>query len=216
MTDKSFMDNSSDFNLFEKSLIEKYGIDNYKVMSTLKVGIAGCGGLGSNCGFNLVRSGIKNLTICDFDRIEPSNLNRQFFFYDQIGMYKSDALKENLTRINPDAFIKSNTVELSRENITEIYNDCDIVIEAFDKAEMKKILAEEILNTGKIYITASGISGWSDSDKITTKRISDKFILIGDLETEASDTVPPISPRVNIAAAKQANIVLEKFLTEVL
>ncbi len=203
-------------NLFEKSLIEKYGEKNYEIISSLNIGIAGCGGLGSNAAFNLVRSGVKKLLICDFDRVEPSNLNRQFFFYDQIGVYKSVALKNNLTMINPDILIESKVLKIERDNIKDLFNDCDIIIEAFDRADMKKILAEEVLKTDKLYISASGVSGWKNSDSILTKCISNNFYLIGDLETEANDQTPPISPRVNIAAAKQANIVLEKFLEEVL
>ena len=46
----------------------------------MKIGIAGAGGLGSNVAVHLVRSGISSLKICDFDVIENSNLNRQFYF----------------------------------------------------------------------------------------------------------------------------------------
>ena len=63
------------------------------------VGIAGAGGLGSNCAMHLVRAGIKNLVIADYDSVSPSNLNRQFFFADQLGKQKVYALKENLLRI---------------------------------------------------------------------------------------------------------------------
>ena len=67
----------------------------------MKIGIAGAGGLGSNVAVHLVRSGISSLKICDFDVIENSNLNRQFYFKDQIGQNKVNALFENLKRINP-------------------------------------------------------------------------------------------------------------------
>jgi len=53
------------------------------------VGIAGAGGLGSNCAMHLVRAGIKNLVIADYDSVSPSNLNRQFFFADQLASKRS-------------------------------------------------------------------------------------------------------------------------------
>ena len=63
------------------------------------IGIAGAGGLGSNVAISLSRAGIGKLIISDFDIIEPSNLNRQQYFIEQIGKPKVIALKENLMRI---------------------------------------------------------------------------------------------------------------------
>ena len=58
-------------------------------LESVRVGIAGAGGLGSNCAMHLVRSGVKHITIADFDVVNESNLNRQFFFHDQIGQKRS-------------------------------------------------------------------------------------------------------------------------------
>ena len=66
-----------------------------------RVGIAGAGGLGSNCAMLLVRSGIRRLRIADPDVVDLSNLNRQFFFPGQVGRAKVDALAENLRALNP-------------------------------------------------------------------------------------------------------------------
>ncbi|EHO21906.1 thiamine biosynthesis protein ThiF [Fusobacterium necrophorum subsp. necrophorum] len=46
----------------------------------MKIGIAGCGGIGSNVAYHLIRSGISEFKFGDFDIVEASNLNRQFFF----------------------------------------------------------------------------------------------------------------------------------------
>ena len=59
------------------------------------VGIAGCGRLSSNVAVALARVGIGKLIIADFDKIEESNLNRQYFFFDQIGHYKAPLLREH-------------------------------------------------------------------------------------------------------------------------
>ena len=71
----------------------------------MKVGIAGCGGIGSNVAYHLIRSGIVEFKFGDFDIVESSNLNRQFFFHSQIGKAKALCLKENLLQINPNAII---------------------------------------------------------------------------------------------------------------
>ena len=50
------------------------------VLERARIGIAGAGGLGSNCAMHLVRAGVRRLVVADFDVVGESNLNRQFFF----------------------------------------------------------------------------------------------------------------------------------------
>ncbi len=85
------------------------------------VGIAGLGGLGSTLAVALTRAGIGRLIIADFDKIEPSNLNRQHYFIEQVGQYKVDALTENLQRINPDVKVDGHIIKLTEENIPQIF-----------------------------------------------------------------------------------------------
>jgi len=184
------------------------GEENLKKIQKLKVGIAGAGGLGSNCAFNLVRSGFKKLKIVDFDVVEPSNLNRQFYFLDQLNTSKVNALRSNLLRINPDLEIEALNIKLEKENIEQVFEECDIVVEAFDKAAYKALIAESFFSSGKLVVCASGLAGWGKSDDIVVKKIHEKFYMVGDFVSEVNEDLPPISPRVNIAAAKQANIVL--------
>ena len=195
-------------NLFEKALLKQLGENNFKTVQSVKIGIAGAGGLGSNCAFNLTRCGFKNFIIADFDKIEYSNLNRQFFFYNQVGMPKVEALKENLILINPDINIDALNIFLNYDNLEDIFNDCDIIVEAFDKSSCKKMIVEKFLGSNKLLVSASGLAGWDDSNLITTRKIKSNFYLIGDLVSEVSENCPPISPRVNTAAAKQANVIL--------
>jgi len=199
-------------NEFENALIKYLGIENFKKVQSVKIGIAGCGGLGSNCAFNLVRSGFKNFVIVDFDKIEISNLNRQFYFSDQIGLKKVDALKSNLVKINPDINIDLHCLKLEPSNIIDIFNDCHVVVEAFDKAEAKSMLIEKLLPTKKFIVSGSGLAGFGNSDNIKVNRIKENLIIIGDLSSEATEVLPPLSPRVNIAAAKQADVVLTHIL----
>ncbi len=77
------------------------------------VGIAGVGGLGSSVAVALARVGVGRLMIADFDVVEPSNLNRQQYFIDQIGSYKVEALASNLRRINPYVTVEA----LSSRNV---------------------------------------------------------------------------------------------------
>lgn len=199
-------------NDFEKTLQDRFGEEPFKKIQSAKIGIAGAGGLGSNCAFNLVRAGFRHLTIIDFDKIDPSNLNRQFYFHDQIGMPKVLALEQNLKRINPDLEGKFIEKRIEAENICELFAGCDIVAEAFDKAEYKSLLAEKLIPAGKFLVCVSGLAGWGNSDALTVRRVKHNLVLIGDLVSDFRFAVP-VSPRVNIAAAKQADEILAHVLS---
>ena len=195
-------------NRFEQALLDYLGATRLDKLTSVRVGIAGAGGLGSNCAALLVRSGFRRLRVFDFDKVEPSNLNRQFYFLDQVGRPKVEALVDNLKRINPDLQLEYSTKAITAENVATAFADCDIVIEALDKAEAKKLLAEAYMNSGKLYISASGLAGWGDSDDIRVNQIHDRFFLVGDLRSEAGKDLPPFAPRVNVAAAKEADVAL--------
>jgi sulfur carrier protein ThiS adenylyltransferase len=196
---------------FKDNLLRKFGKDYLDKVSKARVGFAGAGGLGSNCALNLVRSGFKRLTIVDFDTIIPSNLDRQFYFLDQVGLSKVEALKINLLRVNPDLEIKALKKKIDEENIGSIFAECDIVVECFDRAEHKRMLVERLVNLGKFIVAVSGVGGIGSSDEIKVHQLKENLVLIGDLKSDILDK-PPISPRVNIAAAKQADVVLSYVL----
>lgn len=177
------------------------------------VGIAGCGGLGSNCAVALARVGIGKLVIADFDRVDFSNLNRQYFFTDQVGKTKVIALKENINRIDPAIGVEMHEIHLDEGNIPVIYRDCDVIVEAFDKVEMKQMIIETVADKmpGKILICGAGLAGWGDNNTIGMKNF-DNIYICGDGAREISDNYPPIAPRVGIVANMQANQVLEILL----
>ena len=154
--------------------------------------------------------GIK-FKIVDFDNVEISNLNRQFYFKDQVNKPKVESLKENLLKINHDLEIETLKEKIEKNNISEIFKDCDIVVEAFDRAEDKKMLVENMLLTKELIVSASGLCGFGNCDDIKVHRLKKNLVIIGDLKT-STNCMAPISPRVNIAAAKQADIILEYVL----
>lgn len=195
-------------NSFNKALKECLGEENWRKVQQVKVGIAGAGGLGSNCAQHLVRCGFKQLVLADFDRVDYSNLNRQFFFQEQVNLLKVNALKSNLQQINPAAQIEAVPEKLTKNNMMKVFDRCQVVIEALDNAQCKRELVEVFINTGKLLVTASGIAGWGKSDDIRVRRVRDNFYIIGDMVSEVGKNCPPVSPRVNIAAAKQADVVL--------
>lgn len=172
------------------------------------IGIAGCGGLGSNAAVALTRAGIGKLILADFDRVEMSNLNRQYFFMNDVGKSKVNALSSHLLNINPDIELKLINKELIPEDIPDIFSSVDIMIEAFDKAETKKWLVEKwSTQFPEIPIVcASGLSGFGLSEELEIKKAGNIY-MIGDQSSDMSMGL--CSARVAIAANIQANTAIE-------
>lgn len=201
-------------NRTEKGIALYLGEERLKYLQTVTVGIAGAGGLGSNCAMHLVRSGFRRFVIADFDRVDHSNLNRQAYRLDQVGQLKVMALSKNMLAVNPDLELDLRTTDITPDNMKAIFMDCDVVVEAFDAPMFKKALVEAYLSTDKVVVSASGMGGTGNTDAMVTRRVRDNFYMIGDMETECSMEDPPFSPRVGIAAAMQADAVFHHYLEQ--
>ncbi|MCC6145921.1 MAG: sulfur carrier protein ThiS adenylyltransferase ThiF [Candidatus Hydrogenedentes bacterium] len=180
------------------------------------VGIAGAGGLGSAIAIALARLGIGRLVIADFDVVEPSNLNRQQFFIDQIGMPKVAALQANLARINPYVTIDAHVLRLTPENLPKIFRTVNILVEAFDAADQKAMIIEAAARAfpEKPLVVATGLAGHMPSNTVRTRRIGKSLVIVGDGNTAAAPGTGLMAPRVGIAAHHQANAVLRLILGE--
>lgn len=180
------------------------------------VGIAGLGGLGSAIAIALARVGVGRLILADFDVVEPSNLNRQQYFIDQIGMLKTEALRENLLRINPFVSIETHSERLGRENVERIFHEARVIVEAFDRADQKAMLINAVSETmpDKYIVAASGVAGYGENNEIRTLRFSSRIFIVGDQKTAAQPGMGLMAPRVGIAAHHQANTVLRILLGE--
>ena len=168
------------------------------------------GGLGSNIAVALTRAGVGRLILIDFDKVDISNLHRQQYQADQIGLYKTEALTENLKRIAPYVEIISHAVRITAENFREILNDADIICEAFDDAEAKAMLVNGVLEQlhTKYLIAASGMAGLGSANSIKTRRVMERFYLCGDGVSDVADDIGLVAPRVMLCAAHQAQMVL--------
>lgn len=185
-----------------------------RVLESTRVGIAGAGGLGSNAAMLLVRAGMKNLTIADFDLVNESNINRQFFFRRQIGRKKIDALAENLRMIEPDVNLEMLDMRLTPANAVKAFSRCSIVIEALDSAEAKKMLIDALLPSGRPLVSAAGLAGWGRSNDIRVRRVGRNLILVGDQTRDVRGGLAPVGVRVCIAAAMEANCAVSLLLGE--
>ncbi len=174
----------------------------------IKIGVAGIGGIGSNVAMHLTRSGIKQLKIADFDKVEESNLTRQFYFKNQIGMFKVDALEENLTNINPEIVIEKVNSVLDKDNIEKTFHDCGIIIEGFDKAVLKAMLLETFYESPAVIVSASGVAGL-DTSAIRVKKPNGHIYIAGDFVSDFHEN-KLYSSKVGTVAAIMASIVLKE------
>lgn len=184
-------------------------------LKSCTVGIAGAGGLGSNCAVALARSGVGHLVIADFDCVSRDNLNRQAFFVDQVGEKKVAALRANLQRMAPDTQVTALDLKLNEQNVLQVFAACAVVVEALDNATDKQMIIETFLaeRPQTWLVAASGLAGYGRNELLRTRRAG-HLIVCGDESSEVSAQQPPMAPRVGIVAHMQANVVLELLLDE--
>ena len=192
------------------ALTERHGKELQQAFSSATVAICGLGGLGSNIAIALARSSVGKLILIDFDRVDITNLHRQQYKADQIGMYKTVALAENLKEIAPYISLEIHTERITEDNAVTLLSDADIICEAFDDAECKAMITDTVLSEipDKYLVAASGMAGMGVTNSIKTRRITSRFYICGDETSEVSDSIGLVAPRVALCAAHQAHTVL--------
>ena len=192
------------------ALTGRHGKNLQSRFSSATVAICGLGGLGSNIAIALARAGIGKLVLIDFDRVDTTNLHRQQYRANQIGRYKTDALAEKLLEIAPYIEIETVTEQITEVNISLLLKDADIVCEAFDNAEAKAMLVNGVLEQFPdcYLVAASGMAGMDTPNAIRTRKITKRFYLCGDEESDVDDSIGLVAPRVMLCAAHQAHTVL--------
>ena len=193
-----------------QALDDRHGIEFQKKISSTTVAVCGLGGLGSNIAISLARAGIGKLILIDFDKVDITNLHRQQYKANQIGMCKTEALQNNLKEINPYLETKIHTICLDESNAKDVLADADIICEAFDNAEAKANIVNFVLSEmpDKYIVAASGMAGLDSANLIKTRKVSKRFYLCGDEVSDIKDGIGLVSTRVMLCAAHQAHTVL--------
>ncbi len=181
------------------------------MLATRCVGIAGCGGLGSNAAVSLVRAGVGRLVLVDHDVVEPSNLNRQHFFQTDVGLTKVKALAGHLLAINPEVRLDLHDAKLDPAGLVVVFQDVDLLVEAFDTAESKRWLIDAWCRTwpDRPMICGNGLSGLGRTEDLVVTRVGNVHFC-GDARTDLSMGL--CSARVAIVANMQANVAIELLL----
>ena len=195
---------------FYDALAGRLGKDIADKLRSCTIGIAGLGGLGSNIAMLLARAGVGKLVIADFDNVELSNIHRQNYPLDSIGMKKTAATAKEIERINPWCKVVQHDVKITKDNVS-IFSDCDVVCEAFDDAEQKIMLIESLSEMNKKTVSGNGMAGIQSANSIVTKKISDDIYICGDgiTDVKGNSLMPS---RVTVCAAHQANAAIRIIL----
>ena len=193
------------------ALIERHGAARQEKFSRGRVAICGLGGLGSRVAELLTRAGVGYLRLIDFDRLEATNLNRQWYFMEQLGRYKAEALADNLRRITPYAELDVHTVRITEDNLASLLADVDVIVEAFDNATCKAMLVNGVREQFPRchLVAASGMAGFASANAMRVGRLSENFYLCGDGRSAADAGDGLYGARVNICSAQEALVVLQ-------
>ena len=192
------------------ALVERHDATRQAKFDAAHIAVCGLGGLGSNVAVALARAGVGHLHLIDFDRVEPSNLNRQQYAAAQVGLAKAEALKANIAAINPYCEVTAEVVRITEENVAALLSGDDIICEAFDRAEEKAMLVSSALAAypDKPVVAASGMAGLESANRISTVRVSKRLYVCGDRTADVADGLGLYGARVLVCAAHQATMIL--------
>ena len=195
---------------FYQALVERHGAERQAKFQAARVVVCGLGGLGSNIAIMLARAGVGALHLIDFDRVDLSNLHRQQYFVEQLGQLKTEALSETLRHIAPYCDITARTMKITEEDIPGLFDGCDVICEAFDKAEAKAMLVQGALEhyPGTPLVSGVGMAGLDSANAIRTRRVGRGLYLCGDGVSDSGAGLPLVSARVTVCAAHQAAMIL--------
>lgn len=135
------------------------GKDALEKIKKSKILIVGIGGVGGSVATSLIRSGVQNIVLIDFDTVDITNLNRQIVAYHStIGLKKVNVMKKLLLDINPSIVVKTYEIFVDKDNIKTILDDENptYIIDACDSKETKKALILEAISRKMKFISSMG------------------------------------------------------------
>lgn len=165
-------------------IISLIGKENYNEIKNSNILVLGIGGVGGYAVEALIRSGVENITIVDYDKIDASNINRQIIASnDNIGDYKVEEFKKRILSINNNVKIKIICEKINTDNINVLFTEnYDFVIDACDTVMVKKLLIKECKNRDIGLITVCGMG----------KRLNPTFIKICDIRDTSYDPIAKV------------------------
>ncbi|MGN0974129.1 MAG: ThiF family adenylyltransferase [Bacilli bacterium] len=143
------------------------GKESLEILKSKKVLVIGLGGVGGYVVESLVRSGIENITLVDYDKVDMTNINRQIIALNSnIGKYKTDLFKERILDINPNCKVTIKNIFLTETNTEEVIDDFDFIIDACDTVNTKKSIIKACIKKNIKFISSMGTGKKIDPTKL--------------------------------------------------
>lgn len=198
----------------DRALRQRHGDEVQDKLYQARVAIAGIGGVGSHIAYMLARAGVGHLHLIDFDVVDITNIHRQQYSCLDIGEKKTAALAAAISGINPFLDVRTSDCRVTEDNMGELFQDADIIIEAFDKPEAKAMLVNYALEhfPEKYLIANSGMAGYGDSNLIHTRKCMKKFYICGDEQADVEKEGTLFAARVAICSGHAANLAIRLIL----
>lgn len=203
--------------------VEEIGQEGVEKLNQAVVLVIGCGALGSMVAMQLAASGVGTLRIVDFDTIDLSNLQRQFFFRtDETGKGKAEILAQRIESLNPAVRVQVFNSIMDDKNICELIEGCNFVVEATDNPSSMAIV-DRACNEMSVNCVLAGVSDFSG--QVLTclpggRRYTDIFPQIEDggvLPCSISGVAGPaaaVAASVEASEAIKSIVGLESLLTD--
>lgn len=140
--------------------LNEIGLDGQEKLLASSVLVCGCGGLGSTVIANLTSLGVGLIGIVDYDKVDITNLNRQFLHkYSYIGKDKTSSVVDWVKGYNPEINVVPYNIKLSPKNYEEVVQDYDIIVDCFDSFKSKFLLNEIAVKMNRTLVHG-GVSGF--------------------------------------------------------
>lgn len=164
--------------MFERT-ISLVGKDNYQKLQKSNILVLGIGGVGGYAVEALIRSGIENITIVDFDKIDITNINRQIIaLNNNVGNTKTEEWKKRILEINPNTKIDIINEKITSENIDILFSkNYDFIVDACDTVIVKKLLIKKCKEKNINLITVCGMG----------KKLNPSLVKICDIKETSYD-----------------------------
>ena len=209
--------NLKEFERFEKQIIlKKVGISGQKKIKGATVLIIGMGGLGCPLLTYLASSGVNNIGIVDYDKIELGNLNRQILFNtSDLGKYKVNQAKIKIKKIYKQIKIKTLKIKITKKNIKTILKGYDIICDGTDNFDTRLLINDYCKKNKKILISAAISKFDGHLFKFNFKKKTPCFRCfmpqqpIQEMNCDVEGIFPPVA---GILGSLQANEVLKTIL----
>ncbi|MCX7857599.1 MAG: HesA/MoeB/ThiF family protein [Deltaproteobacteria bacterium] len=185
-------------------IIPSIGEEGQLKLKKSVVFIAGVGGLGSVSAYYLTAAGVGKIIMVDRDSVDFGNLNRQILHWtDDIGKKKVYSAKEKLLKLNPNVNIEVLEADIRQENIISLLGDSQIIVDALDNIEGRRILNKASVERGIPYVFG-GVDGLSGMVTVFDPSETACFECVFPRAFRKTEEIGVIGPTPGIIASIQA------------